>query len=169
MSMHRWPRHPRARALGIALLILSLVHAPWPQADFHNVRHHDAPGQICEYHDHLLRWHPDASQAEDVAVLHWHWFLPSSAPVEPGHSGQGPALHAHVSGWDVATPDSGPVVVPDRSSRPLDPPPTGPLLAGEAAPFVVPGDDPGPRLRPGPVHACAPRTPLNCWLQRWSC
>jgi hypothetical protein len=169
MSTHRWPRHHRARALGITLLILSLVHAPWPQADFHNVRHQDAPGQVCEHHDHLLRWHPDAGQAEDVAILHWHWFLPSSGPVEPGHSGQGPALHAHVDGWDATTPDSGPVVVPDGSSRPLDSPPPSPLLAGEAAPFVLPGDDSGPRLKPGPVHVFAPRTPLACWLQRWSC
>jgi hypothetical protein len=169
MSSHRWPRHHRARVLGITLLILSLVHAPWPQADFHNVRHQDAPGQVCEHHDHLLRWHPDAGQAEDVAILHWHWFLPSSAPVEPGHSGQSPALHAHVDDWSATTPDSGPVVVPEESSRPLDPPPPSPLLAGAAAPFTLPGDDSGPRLKPGPVHVFAPRTPLACWLQRWSC
>src|SRR5947209_8241097 len=169
MSSHRWPRHHRARVLGISWLILSLVHAPWPQADFHNVRHHDGPGQVCEHHDHLLRWHPDAGQAEDVAILHWHWLLPSPNPVEPGHSGPGLALHAFVDGWDATTPDSGPAVVPDGSSRPIDPPPTAPLLAGGAAFLAPPGDGPGPRLRPGPVHVLAPRIPLACSLQRWSC
>ena len=55
--MPRWfHHHHRAQTLGITLLILSLVHAPWPQADFHNVRHHDEPGQVCEHHDHLLRY-----------------------------------------------------------------------------------------------------------------
>ncbi len=173
MPIRRRLRHHRARTLGIALLILSLFHAPWPQADFHNVRHQDAPGQVCEHHDHLLRWHPDAGQAKDVAILHWHWFLPSSGPVEPGHAGTGPALHAHVDGWDAATPDAGPVVVPDGSSRPLGPPAPGPLLAGEAAPFALPGDGIGLRPEPGPVHAFgatfAPRASLASWLQRWTC
>src|SRR4051812_19560803 len=147
MSSHRWPRHHRARVPGITLLILSLVHAPWPQADFHNVRHQDGPGQVCEHHDHLLRWHPDAGQAEDVAVLHWHWFLPSSGPVEPGHSGPGPQLHAHVAGWDASAPDSGPTVVADRSSRPLDPPSPSPGLAGLIAAFASSGEIAGPRAR----------------------
>ena len=173
MPSHRWPRHQRARALGISLLILSLVHAPWPQADFHNVRHQDGPGQVCEHHDHLLRWHPDAGQAEDVAVLHWHWFLPSSEPVEPGHSGIGPQLHAHIAGWDAPASDSGPIVAADRSSRPIDPPSPSPRLASMAVPFALPGRDAGPPPRPGPVHSFgatfAPGASLASWLQRWSC
>ncbi len=139
MPMRRWPVHHRARLLGISLLVLSLVHAPLPLADFHNVRHHDAPGEVCEHHDHLLRWHPDAGQAEDVAVLHWHWILPESGPVEPGHSGDGSMIHAHVSGWDAPQPESGPVVTLDGSSRLLDVPEPSLLALGDA-PFATPGD-----------------------------
>ena len=58
------------------MLILSVVHVPLPQADYHNIRHHDAPGEICVYHDHLLRWHPSADLDDDVTMLHWHWFVP---------------------------------------------------------------------------------------------
>ena len=163
MSTSRSGRRHRARALGFGLLILSLVHAPLPQADFHNVRHHDGPGQVCEHHDHLLRWHPDAAQAEDVAILHWHWFLPTSAPTDPGHAGEGPAMHAFIGGWDASTPDGGPVVVPDRSSRPLDVAPPRPLPVG-VAPFTIAIDRPGlPRAaRPVPDlrrHLCAPDLP----------
>ena len=75
-----WSRAQRcsrmARDAGIGLLILSLVHVPLPQADYHNIRHHDAPGEICGYHDHLLRWHPSADLNDDVTMLHWHWFVP---------------------------------------------------------------------------------------------
>ncbi len=166
------PRHHGARLLGISLLILSLVHTPLPQADFHNVRHHDAPGEVCEHHDHLLRWHPDAGQAEDVALLHWHWILPTSGPLDRGHSGDGPALHAHVSGWDSTSPDAGPVVVPDRSSRPIDLPAPSPLALADA-PFATPADRLG--LRAGERSArtfgatFAPRISPASRLQRWSC
>jgi hypothetical protein len=90
--------------LGIALLILSLIHVPIPQIDYHNIRHHDSPGQTCALHDHLLRWHPLAAFEDDVVLLHWHWFLPL---VEPGtdhqpadddshRPGTGPAFHVHI-------------------------------------------------------------------------
>ena len=171
--MRRWTHHHhRARTLGISLLILSLVHAPWPQADFHNVRHHDRPGQICEYHDHLLRWHPDAGQADDIAILHWHWILPISGPIESGHSGNGPALHAYVSGWDATSPDPGPPITLDSSSRPIDPVPPSPLALG-AAPFTMPVDRPGLREGLGSLRSFgatfAPRISLASILQRWSC
>jgi len=170
--MTRWPDYRRARIAGISLLIFSLVHAPWPKADFHNVRHHDAPGQVCEHHDHLLRWHPDSGQAEDVAILHWHWFLPTSDPIAPGHTDTGPALHAYLSGWDAPSPESGPLIVPDRSSRPIDPPSLATLAFDEI---------PLPRwvehlgLREGPElprtfgATFAPRISLASRLQRWSC
>ena len=99
MSLSRSARHRGARGLGIILLILGLVHTPLPEPDFHNIRHHDAPGEVCDHHDHLLRWHPGAGLADDVAVLHWHWFLPDS-----GHSDTRDgtaAIHAHVAGWDA--------------------------------------------------------------------
>ena len=76
MSWRRLARHGSGCRLGIILLILSMVHTPLPQPDFHNIRHHDGQGEVCEHHDHLLRWHPGATVASDVAVLHWHWFLP---------------------------------------------------------------------------------------------
>jgi hypothetical protein len=89
------------------MLVLSLVHVPLPQADYHNIRHHDAPGEICAFHDHLLRWHPSADFDDDVALLHWHWFLPVMElgdqhlrPSDDHHRpGSGPAMHAHVGDW----------------------------------------------------------------------
>lgn len=68
-----------ARALGIMLLIPGLLHVPLPRADFHVIRHHHGPGEVCPKHDHLLRWHPQAGDGDEVAVLHWHWLLPRSA------------------------------------------------------------------------------------------
>ncbi len=175
MLTHRWPGHPRARALGISLLILSLAHAPLPRADFHNVRHHDAPGEVCEFHDHLLRWHPDAGQADDVALLHWHWVLPPS-PAGPGHSGEGtgPILHAHADGWEAVAPEAGPAVVPDSTSRwaAVAAPPRG---APDFDPAILahPVDRVARRDGAGPVHAFAatfaPRASLSSWLQRWTC
>jgi hypothetical protein len=117
----RWPGN-----LGIGVLILSVVHVPLPQADYHNIRHHDAPGEICGYHDHLLRWHPSADFDDDVTMLHWHWFVPS---VELGdhhptsddeHQGAGPALHAHLGDWPAPNWQAEPVVRPDTRGRLLD-------------------------------------------------
>jgi hypothetical protein len=93
--------------LGVGLLILSILHVPLPQADYHNIRHHDAPGEICVYHDHLLRWHPAADHDDDVSVLHWHWFVPSvelGNPQRPSSDdqktpGSAPAMHAHIGEW----------------------------------------------------------------------
>ncbi len=171
--MRRWFRHhPRARTLGIFLLILSLVHAPWPQADFHNVRHHDQAGQTCEYHDHLLRWHPDGGEAEDVAILHWHWVLPSPDPIDQSHNGKGPALHAYVGGWNATSVDSGPSVVPDRSSRLIDIPSPAPLAIQDAS-FALAVDRPDLREGLGSFRTFgatfAPRISLASRLQRWSC
>src|SRR5512135_3303646 len=117
MSSRRLGRGRGVRRLGIVALILSLVHAPLPQPDFHSIRHHDGPGEVCEYHDHLLRWHPDARSAADVAMLHWHWFLPAGpdhgAPPRVG----GSALHAHAPAWPASDWDDGPRIAPDDSWR----------------------------------------------------
>jgi hypothetical protein len=95
------------RLLGISLLIASVVRVPLPQADYHNVRHHDAPGEICPLHDHLLRWHPSAAIDADISLLHWHWFVPLGESEDPQRDGddsrQGPFLHAHSS--DMPEPD----------------------------------------------------------------
>jgi hypothetical protein len=113
------------RDLGICILILSVVHVPLPQADYHNIRHHDAPGEICVYHDHLLRWHPSADLDDDVTMFHWHWFVPL---VEPGNHhqsdddehqgpGSGPSLHAHFGDWMEPDCRGEPVVRPDSRGR----------------------------------------------------
>jgi hypothetical protein len=94
-----------ARALAVSTLIFGVVHVPLPQADYHNIRHHDGPGEVCPYHDHLLRWHPSASVNDDVALLHWHWFVPPGELGEPSSppgavplgAASGPAVHAHVA------------------------------------------------------------------------
>jgi hypothetical protein len=85
--------------VGIALIILSLSHTPLPAPDYHNVRHHDGPGEVCEHHDHLLRWHPHAGIASDVAILHWHWFVPNEGSSGSNPSNKAPALHAHIADW----------------------------------------------------------------------
>ncbi len=92
------------RALGIGILIFGVIHVPLPQADYHNIRHHDGPGEVCPYHDHLLRWHPSATSDADVSILHWHWFIPQGElgdqPDRLGDANRGPLsgpqLHAHV-------------------------------------------------------------------------
>jgi hypothetical protein len=107
-------------------VILSVVHVPLPQADYHNIRHHDSSNEICVYHDHLLRWHPSADLNDDVAILHWHWFVPvvelgdhHQVPDEE-HQGPGPALHAHLGDWPAPNWQAEPAVGPDRQGRPLD-------------------------------------------------
>jgi hypothetical protein len=125
----RRPANQRgSRALGIGLLILSVVHVPLPQADYHNIRHHDAADEICVYHDHLLRWHPSADHDDDVTMLHWHWVvpliesdgLPRGSDDEHHGPASGPSLHAHLG--DFAEPDwlGDPVVRPDSRGRLLD-------------------------------------------------
>ena len=168
--MHRWSSHQCARALGISLLIFSLAHTPWPQADFHNVRHQDSPGQVCEFHDHLLRWHPDSGLADDVAILHWHWVPPLSDTKESSHSGDRPTLHADLDNWTATTPDASLAIVADGSSR-LVLPPLVCLPTLDPVILAHPGD--GLRPRPAlslPFSATFARgVSLAAWLQRWSC
>jgi hypothetical protein len=109
------------RLLGISLLIASVVRVPLPQADYHNIRHHDAPGEKCLFHDHLLRWHPSAASDEDVALLHWHWFVPLAEPDDPnqqdGADHRGPVLHAHWSDWPEPDWLDEPVISPNVRGR----------------------------------------------------
>ncbi len=165
----------RMQPWGIIPLILGLIHAPLPEPDFHNIRHHDAPGEVCEHHDHLLRWHPGAGAAEDVAVLHWHWVFAGSQPLDaaPEQPHRGPALHAHVVDWEAPPWEHGPQLSapargivtsqPDRS--------TSPALSID---LLVPAPDLlalGAQSR-SPRAFCAtfaPCAPLACLLQRWRC
>ncbi|MEJ7637444.1 MAG: hypothetical protein WKF75_05480 [Singulisphaera sp.] len=98
MRLGQFARHKGVRSLGITLLIFGLIPIPWPQLDFHNVRHHDGVGEFCEFHDHLLVWHPDAGLAEDVAVWHCHWFLADWDLTGMVPAGEGPVAHSHVPG-----------------------------------------------------------------------
>jgi hypothetical protein len=95
-----------------------------PQADYHNIRHHDAPGEICPFHDHLLRWHPSAASDADVALLHWHWFVPLAESEDPtpgdGDDRQGPFVHAHFSDWPAPDWLDEPVISPDVRGRLID-------------------------------------------------
>jgi hypothetical protein len=125
----RRPANKRgSRALGIGILILSVVHVPLPQADYHNIRHHDLPGEICGYHDHLLRWHPSADLDDDVSLLHWHWFVPivefgdhhQRADDDQHRPGSGPSVHAQLGDWPGPEWRGQPVVRPDSRGRLLD-------------------------------------------------
>ena len=171
MSWRR-PATPRSvPSPGIILLILSLVHAPLPEPDFHNIRHHDRPGEVCEHHDHLLRWHPGAGVASDVAVLHWHWYLPAPPGADSASPGSGQAVHAHVPAW-AAVWDSGPQVAPDTASRLAPRPSPSPLDAPLALPalFVVAvPPDPGARTASAFGATFAPRVSLTSLLHRWTC
>jgi hypothetical protein len=110
------------------LLILSVIHVPLPLADYHNIRHHDRPGEICPYHDHLLRWHPTANWDADVSIFHWHWFVPVVSPGQSQQAGddegsrpvRGPVLHAQVGDWPEPDWTGEPVIRPDSRGRLLE-------------------------------------------------
>jgi hypothetical protein len=116
------------RMLGIGLLIAGFVRVPLPQADYHNIRHHDAPGEICVYHDHLLRWHPSADSDDDVALLHWHWFVPDlefagdgRVSTDQRHSPvSGPTLHAHLANLPESEWRGEPLISPESRGRVLE-------------------------------------------------
>jgi hypothetical protein len=172
MVCRRWARQRGVRSLGVAFVILSLVHPPLPEPDFHNIRHHDSAGEVCAYHDHLLRWHPGAGSAEDVAVLHWHWFVLAPGRPNPPAPGDGPAWHAHAPDWQVSTWDDGPQLAPDPHARwDIRPAPCPFALGG----WTTPGASVAalPALKPpSPVAFCAtfaPRVSLAALLQRWAC
>lgn len=168
----RRPRH--GGILGVALLILSLAHTPLPQPDFHNIRHHHGKGQVCAHHDHLLRWHPGATAADDVAVLHWHWFLPGTPGSDPSPVGPGLAVHAHAPAWQSPDWDGGPRVVassaPVRTAARPAPCPSdhlplavpGPALLG----FVAPS---GTRPPLAFSATFAPGISLTSRFHRWTC
>ena len=159
--------------LGITLLILSLVHTPLPQPDFHNIRHQDGRGEVCEYHHHLLRWHPGATGAQDVSVLHWHWFLPGLPVEDPAADGTGPAVHAHVPAWEASTWVDGPRLVgPGTASRLPERPAPCPFhllltVPGPAMLGFISSSGMHPPLAFGATFA--PGVSLTSLLHRWVC
>lgn len=175
------------RGLGVVMLTLSLVHMPLPQPDFHNVRHHDKPGEVCEHHDHLLRWHPGATPCAttaeseagadpEVAVLHWHWFLATADGSDPAPDGSGQAIHAQTPDWSAGSWNDGLQLTAglggrDASNdiraafRPLNPALAALALDGLLSPSAGP---PCPVILPERVPL-APSVSLNALLQRWVC
>lgn len=121
MLVRRQTNWSVGRWLGISLLIASVIRVPLPQVDYHNIRHHDAPGEICPFHEHLLRWHPSAAIDADVALLHWHWFVPLAESDDPNHHDgrdhQGPFVHAHFTDWPEPDWLDQPVINPDVRGR----------------------------------------------------
>src|SRR3954452_5936078 len=171
MASRRSAQHRGARGLGIIVLILALVHTPLPQPDFHNIRHHDGTGEVCEHHDHQLTWHPGAGVADDVTVLHWHWAFPAVSPFDMPPEGAGPAVHAHVVDWQAATWEEGPQVSADTTSRIV-----GPLETPASPTFLTLPATPPPAVHaPGTPRSLAfsapfaPRADLSCLYQRWVC
>jgi hypothetical protein len=160
----------RLHCLGVLLLILSVGHAPLPAPDYHNVRHHDGPGEVCEHHDHLLRWHPDAGLAEDVAILHWHWFLPSGEP-DRATGDDRPALHAHVADWLAPGWDEGAQLDRPDAVRSIEQLGMVPALSMAMADCA--GGTQCPRARLGRIHTFSatftPRADISSLLSRWAC
>jgi hypothetical protein len=161
------------------MLILGAIHIPLPQADYHNIRHHDKPGEICPYHDHLLRWHPWADANDDVSLLHWHWFVPLVEPGAPPPGddeqrapGSGPALHAHLGDWPEPDWTGTPVIRPDGRGRLLD---RLTLNGSGAAAGYVSGLLATDSLQAGFFSACTPggmatlRAAHTSLFQRWNC
>jgi hypothetical protein len=161
------------------MLILSTIRVPLPQADYHNIRHHDAPGEVCAYHDHLLRWHPSADSAADVTMLHWHWVAPlvepgagrPGSPDEPRAPGSGPALHAYLGDWPAPDWTGTSLVQPDARGRLID------LLAlGLSGPGLPHASDRAAELDPGAhlasawiAGAAGPRAQILSLIHRWNC
>jgi len=158
------------------LLIASVIRVPLPQADYHNIRHHDAPGEICPFPDHLVGCHPSAAIDADVALLHWHWFVPLAESDDPnhrdGHERQGPFLHAHFSDWPepdwldhaVISPDVRGRFAGDLTIRLAGA--EGAYLAGHFAPTCS-----GPNLVSVLSDGAADglRAGRIAFLQRWNC
>ncbi len=166
------------RLLWITMVIPGMLHVPLPQADFHNIRHHHGAGEICPHHDHLLRWHPTASQDEDVSVVHWHWIIPRTGESSDG-SGNGdpgtpprPILHAYH--LDCLEPEwtGDPVIGPDhrgRLSKEISVTQSTPDLAYFFH-LVGPADSPAcAGSGHEPITARKPRAGLLALSQRWNC
>lgn len=168
------------RRLGIGVLILSSIRIPLPQADYHNIRHHDGPGEVCVYHDHLLRWHPAADRSADVSMLHWHWFLPVVEPGAGGAAGNdenrsplsGPALHAHLGDWPDHDWTGTPLIRPDIRGRSLDVSTLRLAGIGQAGcTSSVLTVDPGPPMHSAGALSCAAtaRASVHTLTSRWNC
>ena len=165
-------RRGRLGWFATTLVVLGILRTPFPEADFHNIRHHDTPGEVCAMHDHLLRWHPEAGAADDVAVLHWHWLNPAKA-LPGGPTDSTPALHANIPDLPGTLPDSLPQFTLDEVSRPvgrlvtLDPIGPGvPILLRDFFDFTHP---PSSVVSKAQCRVPSPAAAPLAMLQRWTC
>jgi hypothetical protein len=168
------------RLLWITLVIPGLLHVPLPQADFHNIRHHHGVGEVCPHHDHLLRWHPTASQDDDVAIVHWHWIIPrtseSNDSSDSGNEDPGvpPRSLLHAYHLDCLEPDwtGDPVIGPDFRGRFLQDTSPGQSTLDLAHDCHLIGPA-GSRSWAGPglelIPSGNPRAGLLGLFQRWNC
>ncbi len=168
------------RLLWVTMLIPGLFRVPLPQADYHNIRHHHGVGEICPHHDHLLRWHPTAGQADDVAVVHWHWIIPQTGDSgdNSGSENDNPLaparLHLHAYHLDSLEPDwtGDPVIVPDCRGRLLPDPSSvspGVHLAHDLALIRPPSARAWPGSVPEPIAPGIVRAGLLGLSQQWNC
>ena len=170
MPSRRTDRRRRLRCLGIALLILAVGNVPAPRADYHNIRHHDGPGESCPLHEHLRSWHPGAGAAQDVAVLHWHW-TPPTAPLPD--SGDVPTARTQTRDWPGVCFDDGPQLAAPAPAGWIDfDPAPDPAASTALAPEIL-ALATTPRAGPAALraaHASAiGRVPLTALLHRWTC
>ena len=180
MTLRRPSRHSGLRLLGIALLMPVLFRVPLPQPDYHNVRHHHGAGEVCPITIICSDGHPSANQASDVAMLHWHWFVPRSQAREfssgsdDDHHGpaSGPALHAYLA--DCLEPDwkGDPVIRPDGRGRFLQHLASGSSvtnLAADSTPLTLAATHPSRAHSSIPIASACFCGDLFGLCQRWNC
>ncbi len=179
MTLRRPLAQAGLRRFGVLLLALGLFRVPLPQADFHNVRHHDGKGEVCPHHDHLLRWHPKASQNDDVAMLHWHWFVPQSQDGDRSPAGDdqntpapGHTLHAYLA--DCLEPDwnARPAIATETRGRAFPSIATGLSLLAPSVGLTSPVPAPPPlaAMRASSMQlGVGPRAGLIGLFQRSNC
>lgn len=170
-----WDPGWKLRVGAIAWLIVAIVRPPLPVPDYHQIEHHDGPGQVCEYHEHLLRWHVEARHAPSPTVLHWHWvvFQPLRGGVADSDSPL-PVCHGQNVDWLAPTWTESPQITSSRSTLPLArfaaPGHDGPSPSSGLLPHRI---DPSPPQRAPAAFARALRAtsspPSLASLQRWTC
>ncbi len=168
------------RLAWILMMIPGFLRIPLPQADFHNIRHHHGVGEVCPHHDHLLRWHPMASQNDDVAIVHWHWILPRTGESSDSSDNAGgtpatpPRALLHAYHLDCLEPDwmGEPVIGPDYRGRFLQDT-TSLQPIGHLVDFCHLDGGPCCRAACGSCRESgklgSPCAGVLCFFQRWNC
>ncbi|HEV3122045.1 MAG TPA: hypothetical protein VGY53_09090, partial [Isosphaeraceae bacterium] len=118
------------------------------------------------------RWHPEAYGAQDIAILHWHWFLPVPGSAQGGAGAGVPVAHSQLPDWSGLAWDQAPQLGPEARTR----------ITGRAAPIrphpclvdgVAMSDTLAVRAGPCPLHSFsatfARRVSSTSLLNRWIC